>query len=217
MRRLLITLLSILPLAAAACDAPTDRPVEEPGAGGSEPAASQPAASRPGASEPGAPLSDLRGYDTVFVYFQAPAGEDGVEGSQVAFPRVVPEAEALAFALGELLKGPTASEAAAGPYYTWFSDRTAGMLRRVTLEDGMAVVDFDDFRSLISGASTSAGSAMLLGQLKATVFQFPAVRRVEFRIDGSCDAFMGWIQYGCVPVRRSGFTPPPGYRTAVPE
>jgi spore germination protein GerM len=196
MRRLPITLLPLL-LLAAACDAPA------------------PDSSEPGSSAPAAPRSDVRDYDTVFVYFQAPAGEGEIEGPQVAFPRgVPPDTDALAFALAELLKGPTAGEAA-GPYHTWFSDQTAGMLGDVTLEGGVAVVDFDDFRSLIPGASTSAGSAMLLAQLEATVFQFPEVRRVEFRIDGSCDAFMGWLQYGCVPVPRSSFTAPAGYRRAV--
>lgn len=195
----------------ASASPPRDRPVPEAEAGSPEP-------DRPPAPpEPEAPVSDLPGYDTVFVYYQTPAPAGEVTGPQVPLPRAVPaDTDALSFALEELLAGPSAAEEAQGTYFTWFSDETAGMVRWVTLEDGMAVVELGDLRSIIPNASSSAGSAMLMQQLEATVFQFPDVRRVEFRIDGSCDAFMAWLQIGCVPIRRGGFTPPGGYRMAVP-
>ncbi len=168
-----------------------------------------------------APRPDLRGYDTVFVYFDGPMPDGATMGPLLPRPRAVPDTGALTFALAELLAGPTASDTASdgmkGPLYSWFSRETEGMLLGVGLDDGVAIVEFDDFRRIIPGASSSAGSAALLRQLEATVFQFPEVRRVEFRIHGSCQAFMAWLQIGCVPIPRSGFEPPPGHRMAVPE
>lgn len=210
------TLLAALLLASATACGEADRRGSDPAADTAIPPA--PAPDTTTAPEPAAATSDLRGYDTVFVYFDEPAPEGRVMGQRVPRPRVVPEgAGAMSFALEELLKGPTPADEAAGPLYSWFSEETAGMLRRVTLKDGFAVVEFEDLRPVIPNASSSAGSAMLLGQLRATVFQFPVVQRVEFRIEGSCEAFMEWLQRGCVPLPQSEFAPPPGYRRAVPE
>lgn len=200
----------LIAMGAVACDAPADRP--------------GPDAAEPGdtaAAESTIPGSGLEGYDTVFVYFDGPVQESGIEGPRVALARAVPPGTgALTHALRELLSGPTPEDRTDGPYgeySSWFSTETAGMLRSATLEDGLAVVDFHDLRPVIPNASTSAGSALLLGQLEATVFQFPEVRRVELRIDGDCEAFMAWLQYGCEQLPRSRFTAPEGHRMAVPE
>jgi hypothetical protein len=62
------------------------------------------------------------------------------------------------------------------------------------------VVDFHDLRTVIPNASTSAGSGMLLAQLDATVFQFDSVSSVVYRIEGDCEAFNEWLQFGgCEP------------------
>jgi hypothetical protein len=63
------------------------------------------------------------------------------------------------------------------------------------------VVDFGDFSGIIPNASSSLGSTILLGELNATVFQFPAVRSVEYRFEGSCDAFANWLQLDCEKLR----------------
>ncbi|GIU91627.1 MAG: hypothetical protein KatS3mg011_0533 [Acidimicrobiia bacterium] len=69
--------------------------------------------------------------------------------------------------------------------------------------DGTAVVDFSAvLPEVIPNASTSAGSASLLGSLNATVFQFPEVERVIYSLDGDCEAFWGWLQSACDPVER---------------
>lgn len=117
--------------------------------------------------------------------------------------RVVPASTAvLRASLTALLTGPTAQESDAG-FSSFFSSATAGMLRGVTLTDGHAVVDFDDLPSVIPNASTSAGSALLLSELDATVFQFSSVQTAEYRIDGSCTAFTEWLQMGgCEPRSR---------------
>src|SRR5690606_40890265 len=97
--------------------------------------------------------------------------------------------------LNALLAGPTDAEREAS-LGSWFSAETVGMVRSVTIDDGHAVVDFDDLRPVIPNASTSAGSARLLAQLDATVFQFRNVESVEYRIEGSCADFNEWLQHG---------------------
>lgn len=129
------------------------------------------------------------------VYRQVPAGAD-----------------LLAAALAEHMKGPTARERALG-FGSWFSGETAGMLHSATVTGGgRAVADFADLRTVIPNASTSAGSAELLGELGKTVFQFPQVLEAEYRLDGKCETFWDWLQVGGCPAvpgerYRSGLLP----------
>lgn len=151
----------------------------------------------------------VTGFDTVFAYFT------DAEEAQVPVPRGVPDtAHALQAAFIALLAGPTAEEREAG-LQSWFSDDTAGMLRGISVEDGFAVVDFEDLRPVIPNAAGSAGALMLLGELTATAFQFPEIRRVEFRIDGDCETLMAWLQFDCYPIRRGEWDAPPRFRDAV--
>lgn len=121
--------------------------------------------------------------------------------SVVPVTRTVDDAD-LASAIRALLRGPTAAERAAG-LSSWFSDSTADMLRSVGIDTaGTAVIDFADLRPVIPNASASAGSAMLLRELNATVFAHDEVSAVQYRIEGSCDAFWEWLQYGCQTVQR---------------
>jgi spore germination protein GerM len=117
--------------------------------------------------------------------------------------REVPRtADPLEAALQALLRGPTEPERQQG-ITSWFSPRTAGLLDRVTLdEDGNALVDFADFRTLIPGASSAAGSLALLRELNGTVFQFTSVRTVDYRIEGSCETFWHFLQADCTVVER---------------
>jgi spore germination protein GerM len=95
-------------------------------------------------------------------------------------------------ALDQLLAGPT--EAEAEDARSWFSGATAGMVNRVTVADGVAEVDFQDFSSLMPNASTSCGSTSLLAQLDRTVLQFPEIDEVVYSFDGDRDAFYEWLQ-----------------------
>lgn len=114
------------------------------------------------------------------------------------------DSPALRTAMQWLVRGPTSEERASG-IQSWFSDGTAGALKSVAVDSaGSASVDFEDLRRLIPNASSSAGSAMLLQELQGTVFQFPEIRSVEFRILGSCDLFWEWLQQGCQVVPRPG-------------
>jgi spore germination protein GerM len=138
----------------------------------------------------------------VKAYFNCDA--HGGDVSLHAVYRIVPASPAvLRASLEALVAGPNETERAA-TLSSWFSAATAGMLRSVTLSDGHAIVDFADLRAVIPNASTSAGSARLLAQLDATVFQFRSVASVEYRIEGSCETFTEWLQLaGCEPRTRS--------------
>lgn len=133
------------------------------------------------------------GMETVRVWFSR-------DEAPVAVERRVAGANPAA-ALAALMEGPTPEERAAG-LWSWFSDSTRHALRDVRLEDGFLVVDFAGLPSLIPNASTSAGSRELLASLDSTTLQFPGVDSVEYRLDGSCDAFWEWLQRGCEVVRR---------------
>lgn len=145
-----------------------------------------------------------RGDQIVHVYLLCDRPGD-VRAVQ-AIPRVVPsEREPLEAALVELFAGPTVAERRAG-LGSWFWYRTAPLLHSAELSpDGLAVVDMGNIFLYMNGASTSAGGSALLSQLNHTVFQFPDVTAVEYRIDGSCDAFFYELQSMCQLIPASGY------------
>lgn len=126
------------------------------------------------------------------------AAEDQSDCSNVtAFNRLVDEAaEPIGTAFALLVAGPTAEEEAEGAV-SFFSNETAGMLRSVELSDGLLTVGFGDLPPVMNNASTSCGSSSLIAQLNGTAFQFQEVDRVSYQIEGSCDAFFGWLQRDC--------------------
>lgn len=141
---------------------------------------------------------------------ESPAAIDSVtvvftkEEAPAPVRRPVPESSSspLRAALDWLVQGPTPAEQAAG-IRSWFSEETADVLRSVELDSaGQAIVDFRDLRPLIPNASSSFGSTMLLQELNGTIFQFSEIDAVEYRMEGSCDLFWEWLQYGCQVVRR---------------
>jgi spore germination protein GerM len=135
----------------------------------------------------GAPDGD--GAPELTIYFS-------LGDSTVAVTRPGAPGGDLEAAIRQLLQGPAEGERAAG-LHSWFSDTTANALRSVSVDEaGRAIVDFEDLRALIPNASTSAGSGMLLRELNSTVFAVPSVQSVEYRIEGSCEVFWEWLQYG---------------------
>jgi spore germination protein GerM len=191
------TILLLASLILAACGDAAREP--EPGHDAGQPPAAGAMDTTP--RDPGQPTPPENGTDqtgtlTVRVHFTRDEEPEPVEREIQRAPGV------LRSALEAQLRGPTAAERAAG-LFSWFSERTAGMLRDVRLDEaGRAIVDFHDFTRTISGASSSAGSRILLNELNHTVFQFESVRSVEYRIDGSCDAFWNWLQAECTVVPR---------------
>lgn len=140
------------------------------------------------------------------VFFATGDGSDCAEVT--AFPRQVPAAaEPVRAALDELVAGPTADEQNRGAG-SFFSTETAGTVRSATIDQGLLVVDFVDFRRHLGGASSSCGSAQFLAELNTTVFEFPEVQRVRYEIEGSCYTFTSWLQFDCVEFTRSGPTTP---------
>jgi|GEM_PF-4187597 len=107
-------------------------------------------------------------------------------------------------AFRELVAGPLGEEAARGADAIVFSVETSETVQSVTLDNGLLLVDFSDFRELIANASTSCGSMSLLSQLNTTAFQFDEVERVRYLIEGSCDAFSNWLQRECMEYTRTG-------------
>ena len=103
-------------------------------------------------------------------------------------------------ALEQLLRGPSDPRP---DVHSWFSSATADALRSVSVDSaGHATVDFEDLRALIPNASSSAGSTMLLEELNTTVFRVEGVRSVDYLIEGGCERFWEWLQYGCHTVHR---------------
>ncbi len=139
----------------------------------------------------------------VKVYFNCDRAGGGDVAPRPVYRDAPKSPDVLRVALEALVAGPTEAERSAG-YSSWFSDKTASALRSVRIDNGHAVVDFEDLRPLISGASSSAGSALLLSQLDTTVFQFRTVGSVEYRLTGSCEAFNEWLQYGGCERRTRG-------------
>lgn len=179
MRRLTILVLSLLAVAGCSTVKPT-----VPSIPSIPPPATQPAASCNSwpKAEPG--------EGKVLVWFHCAEEPKAVT-------RAVPAGtEPLQAAYAELVKGPSAAELQAG-FTSWFKAETASSLRSVGLKEGLLVVDLADVRPVMSGASTSNGSRMLVAELGRTGAQFTGVERIEFQLVGSCDTFGEWIQTGC--------------------
>jgi hypothetical protein len=105
----------------------------------------------------------------------------------------------LRMALEKLLAGSASSADS-----SWFGERTRGALRSATVNSaGHAIVDFQDLRTLIPNASSSAGSAQLVQELNAAVFAITGIESVEYQMDHSCDVFWEWLQQSCHVVTRS--------------
>ncbi len=146
----------------------------------------------PTATRPGGPASAPAATMTVRAYFHKGPANDPQR--VVAVTRTVPRSSAvLTTAVNQLLAGPTAAERSAG-YWSWFSHRTAHMLRGVSLANGVAHVDFRDFSHVIPNASSSFGSAALLAELDATVTQFHGVRSAVYSFNGDAVPFYEWLQ-----------------------
>ncbi len=101
-----------------------------------------------------------------------------------------------------LLAGPTDFERSIG-FSSFFGPETADALISANLEDGYLVVDFND-AIYVNNATTSSGSEGFQAELHTNIFQYPAVDRIEFRINGSCEAWSAYFQSdGCWVIDRA--------------
>lgn len=102
----------------------------------------------------------------------------------------------IARVLRELLTGPTADEAADG-YVSFFDAESGDALESVNVKGTHAAVDFND-HILINNASTSTGSVLLQVELLYNILQTDQLETVEFRVNGSCEAWSTFLQgSGC--------------------
>lgn len=140
--------------------------------------------------EPGAGEMDV----TIYLTCDSAFGDDPSSDAAFvpAFRRVPRTAAVLRATLEQLVAGPSDEERAA-EQSSLFSAETADILAGVTLRDGTAIVDL---RETVDNANTSAGQLAFRGALNRTVFQFSTVERIEYRLDGSCEAFWEWQQVG---------------------
>lgn len=186
----------------AACDAPgtSERPPTPP-------PAERVGGEATGSVAPGAPDSIVDGEHAtsgnvaVRLYFFT--GEETTEVERAVRPStdLFSAEDTLRVAIEALIAGPTADERADG-MSSFFSDETRQSVRLVRIDGLHAVIDFHDFSHLIPNASSSLGSTMLLAALNSTVFANSRVASVEYRFDGSCDAFGEWVQRGCIRYER---------------
>lgn len=145
----------------------------------------------PGTATPGGSPSATKATMTVRVYFHMGRGNDY---RLAAVARTVPRTPDVATAaMTQLLAGPTAGERHAG-FSSFFSEKTATMLRSVRVAHGVAYADFHDFSKIIPNASSSAGSAALLAEMNATLKQFPGVQSTVYSFEGDVAAFYEWMQ-----------------------
>ena len=126
------------------------------------------------------------------VYFTPDSGGANCEKT-APVDRAFQGPDVLAATLTELLAGPTADERSTR-LRSWFSADTADSLLSARVVGGTAHIDFKDFSSRISGASSSCGSSQLLSQLDRTARQFPTVERTLYSFNGNVEAFYSWLQ-----------------------
>jgi hypothetical protein len=118
--------------------------------------------------------------------------------------RVVPDTSGVLTAtMEELVKGPDDAERELG-FVSFFSPATAGALAAINLSSGTATIDLTGIAD-IPNLTTATGSQFFIANLNANVFQFDTIDAVEFRLDGSCDAFWALFQSECQVVTRSAW------------
>lgn len=112
-----------------------------------------------------------------------------------AVHRVMPaETHPVAASLRALVAGPTLEELQGG-IGSFFTSATAGAVNAVVVNEGTAVVDFNE-AIYINNASTSTGGMFFMAELRANVFQFEEIDTVMWSVDGDCQAFGEWLQVG---------------------
>lgn len=119
---------------------------------------------------------------TVQVFFSNSTFDPNMEACNRTYPvsRTIPKTVTVGRAsLEELLKGPTAEEAAQG-YSTSINDGVK--VRSLAIRDGVAYADFD--ARLGEGVGGSCRVAAIRSQITNTLKQFPTVREVVLSVEG---------------------------------
>ncbi len=114
-----------------------------------------------------------------------------------------PREDVLRAALEALTAGPLPEERAQG-IHSFFGGHSIGLLEDLTVRGDTAWIDFGDLREAVPNAASSTGSFHFLAELGGTVFAVPGVEVVEYRMEGSCEAFWNFLQRDCQRIRRPG-------------
>jgi len=155
----------------------------------------------PGLEGPRGPTELTVALEVTFTRDEAPVRVPRTVVIALDGDSVSDEAVLLRAALEALVAGPTPEEEARG-ITSFFSEETSDLVQAVSLVGDSAAVDFRDLPSVIPNASSSTGSFLFLSELNGTVFGLPGIGRVEYRMDGSCEAFWNFLQRTCQEVRR---------------
>lgn len=125
---------------------------------------------------------------------------DGTLLELTTVSRVVPaESNPIHATLNEAVRGPNGAELAEGVSGSFLSERTALMVQNVEMDGSRLIVDFHPFvrSSERSNVSTSTGGMIFNTILNANLFQYPEVEEIEYRVDGSCDAYWAIFEGDC--------------------
>jgi len=132
------------------------------------------------------------------VYFSSRKRARGKRCTAV-FPRQRKAPKSLAVAtaaMNQLFLGPTEKERSQG-YSSPFSEKSADLLRRLTIKNKAAYVDLNDFRTILSDVNTPCSRKQFLAQMTKTVIRFRTVKRVIFAIEGDPEAFYAFMKIPC--------------------
>ncbi len=135
---------------------------------------------------------------TAKVYFSSRKRARGKRCTAV-FPvrRKAPKSLAVATAaMNQLFLGTTEEERSKG-YSSPFSEKSADLLRRITIRNKTAYVDLNDFRTILTDVNTPCSRKQFLAQMTRTVARFRTVKKVIFAIEGDPEAFYAFLKIPC--------------------
>lgn len=148
------------------------------------------------------PPEDAEGTTVLRVYFPCGGTDLAIGGTYVY--RVVPATDlVLTTTISEMTKGLDRDEAGLG-FRTPFPAAAEGSFPGLSIVDGTALIEFSSDSIFPPGVDTAEGAQIFLSTLNANVFQFSSIAAVEYRLNGSCDAF--WQRLGaeeCDPITRA--------------
>jgi len=134
------------------------------------------------------------------VYFPCGSSDLAI-GSTYVYRAVPPTDLVLTTTLREMTKGPDAEEAALG-FESPLPEAASGAFLGLSIVDGTAYIEFSSTDIFPAGAATAEGAQIFLSTLNANVFQFTSIEAVEYRLNGSCDAFWQQLGSGCETITR---------------
>ncbi|MDO8602176.1 MAG: Gmad2 immunoglobulin-like domain-containing protein [bacterium] len=135
-------------------------------------------------------IFDAAAVSTVQAYFSNTQADPGTPDCAKVFSvyRNVPNTQAVArAALEEMLKGPTAAEQRVG-YVTGIQNGSRIAINSLTIENGVAKVDFSSELEQSAGGSCRVGAVR--SQIEHTLKQFSTVKSVVISVNGESETIL---------------------------